>query len=183
VTNGIQDVALAFEPNEGDVLQRKPRSPRERIFNQLMIERTAIAAVLMGVIGFLTFRWFVPEGASDTEVASARNALLLLMVLFENIHIGNCRSETKSALRFSPLHQVGTAILAAAKSDPPSRCDRCFRDSSGRDVHADWPDDAGNGAGRTKELGHIVPVGTPDLSGNGTTQMDLEHPASGACLA
>jgi hypothetical protein len=25
------------------------------------------------------------------------------MVLFENIHIGNCRSETKSALRFSPL--------------------------------------------------------------------------------
>jgi magnesium-transporting ATPase (P-type) len=103
VTNGIQDVALAFEPNEGDVLQRKPRSPRERIFNQLMIERTAIAAVLMGVIGFLTFRWFVPEGASDAEVASARNALLLLMVLFENIHIGNCRSETKSALRFSPL--------------------------------------------------------------------------------
>lgn len=103
VTNGIQDVALAFEPNEGDVLQRKPRSPRERIFNQLMIERTAIAAVLMGVVGFLTFRWFVPEGASDAEVASARNALLLLMVLFENIHIGNCRSETKSALRFSPL--------------------------------------------------------------------------------
>ena len=39
VTNGIQDVALAFEPNEGDVLQRKPRSPRERIFNQLMIGR------------------------------------------------------------------------------------------------------------------------------------------------
>jgi magnesium-transporting ATPase (P-type) len=45
----------------------------------------------------------VPEGASDAEVASARNALLLLMVLFENIHIGNCRSETQSALRFSPL--------------------------------------------------------------------------------
>ena len=34
---------------------------------------------------------------------SARNALLLLMVLFENVHIGNCRSETKSALVLSPL--------------------------------------------------------------------------------
>lgn len=25
------------------------------------------------------------------------------MVLFENVHIGNCRSETKSALRLSPF--------------------------------------------------------------------------------
>jgi magnesium-transporting ATPase (P-type) len=58
VTNGIQDVALAFGPNEGDVLQRKPRSPRERIFNQLMIERTVVAALIMGVIGFLRFGGF-----------------------------------------------------------------------------------------------------------------------------
>lgn len=112
VTNGIQDVALAFEPNEGGVLQRQPRSPRERIFNQLMIERTLIAALVMGVVGFLTFRWFLPDDASDAEVASARNALLLLMVLFENIHIGNCRSETKSALVMSPLRSP--ILLAGA---------------------------------------------------------------------
>ena len=114
VTNGIQDVALAFEPNEGGVLKRRPRSPRERIFNQLMIERTAVAAIFMGVVGFLTFRWFLPVGASEAEVVSARNALLLLMVLFENIHIGNCRSETKSALALSPLRSpillTGTII-------------------------------------------------------------------------
>jgi magnesium-transporting ATPase (P-type) len=103
VTNGIQDVALAFEPNEGGVLQRKPRPPKERIFNQLMVERTVIAALVMGIVGFLTFRWSLPEAATDAQVASARNALLLLMVLFENIHIGNCRSETKSALAMSPL--------------------------------------------------------------------------------
>ena len=103
------------------------------------------------------------------------------------------RKQTEAAWHFLALgdltqrlalrNQVGTAILAAAKSDPPSRCDQCFRGSSGRDVHADWPDDAGNRAGRPKTLGHLVPVGTPDLSGNGTAQMDLEHPASGACLA
>ena len=29
--------------------------------------------------------------------------VLLLLVLFENIHIGNCRSETKSAFSLSPL--------------------------------------------------------------------------------
>lgn len=103
VTSGIQDVALAFEPDEGGVLKRKPRMPSESIFNQLMIERTLIAALVMGGIGFMTFQWYVPEGASEAQVASARNALLLLLVLFENVHIGNCRSETKSAFVLSPL--------------------------------------------------------------------------------
>ncbi|QEG00367.1 putative cation-transporting ATPase F [Stieleria maiorica] len=112
VTNGIQDVALAFEPNEGGVLSRQPRSPKERIFNRLMIERTAIAAVAMGVIGFTTFRWLLPEAATEADVASARNTLLLLMVLFENVHIGNCRSETKSALVMSPLRSP--ILLAGA---------------------------------------------------------------------
>jgi magnesium-transporting ATPase (P-type) len=51
VTNGIQDVALAFEPSEGDVLRRRPRSPKERIFDRLMIERTIIGAAVMGLVG------------------------------------------------------------------------------------------------------------------------------------
>lgn len=103
VTNGIQDVALAFEANEGDVLLRKPRPPRERIFDQLMIERTAITALVMGLISFLTFHLLLPSDATESDVLSARNSLLLLLVLFENIHLGNCRSETKSALVLSPL--------------------------------------------------------------------------------
>src|SRR3990170_2940257 len=100
VTNGIQDVALAFEPAEKDILQRKPRSPKERIFNKLMVERTVIAALTMGFVGFGFFYFMIKNGWSEH---SARNSLLLLMVLFENVHIGNCRSETKSALILSPL--------------------------------------------------------------------------------
>jgi len=100
VTNGIQDVALAFEPGEEDILKKKPRSPRERIFNKLMVERTLVGALTMGFVGFGFFYFMIQNGWSEH---SARNALLLLMVLFENIHIGNCRSETKSALVLSPL--------------------------------------------------------------------------------
>jgi Ca2+-transporting ATPase len=112
VTNGIQDIALAFEPSEGDVLGRAPRPPSERIFDRLMIERTVVAAMVMGLVGFGAFWWML--GAGWTE-ASARNSLLLLMVLFENVHIGNCRSETKSALRLSPLRSpilLGGALIA-----------------------------------------------------------------------
>jgi magnesium-transporting ATPase (P-type) len=100
VTNGIQGVALAFEPSEGDVLSRPPRPPKEPIFNRLMLERTLIAAGVMAMVSFGLFMWAIRAG---WELAAASNLLLLLMVLFENIHVGNNRSETKSALAFSPL--------------------------------------------------------------------------------
>jgi magnesium-transporting ATPase (P-type) len=109
VTNGIQDVALAFEPGEGDALRRKPRAPRERVFDRLMIERTVLAAAVMGGVAFGAFAWMTGTGWTE---GSARNAVLLLMVLFENVHVGNSRSETKSVFRLSPLRNpvllVGT---------------------------------------------------------------------------
>jgi len=100
VTNGIQDVALAFEPSEGDVLLRRPRPPQEPVFNRLMIERTAIAAAIMSLVWLAVFVWEIKSGWSEP---AARNTLLLLVVLFQLVHIGNCRSETKSALRLSPF--------------------------------------------------------------------------------
>ncbi|WP_128226390.1 HAD-IC family P-type ATPase [Halobacteriaceae archaeon SHR40] len=100
VTNGIQDVALAFEPEEDDVLDRPPRSPTERIFNRLMTERTLIAALVMGPLAFGVFVWLLDMGLSET---AARNQILLLLVLFEIINIGNARSETISLFRLSPL--------------------------------------------------------------------------------
>ena len=65
-----------------------------------MIERTLVAALFMGIVGFGLFRYALASGWSEAE---ARNALLLLMVLFENVHIFNCRSETQSAFSRSPL--------------------------------------------------------------------------------
>jgi magnesium-transporting ATPase (P-type) len=100
VTNGIQDVALAFEPGLGDERQSPPRPTDEPIFNRLMIERTLVAALFMGVVGFGVFRWCLAAGWT---VEAARNALLILMVLFENVHLFNSRSETRSAFVMSPL--------------------------------------------------------------------------------
>nr|BFD63998.1 HAD-IC family P-type ATPase [Bdellovibrio sp. HM001] len=100
VTNGIQDVTLAMEPGEGDELHRPPRRPEEPIFDRLMLERVVLSSVVMGRISFSFFYSQLREGVS-LEVA--RNLTLLLMVLFENVMIGNCRSETKSAFSMSPL--------------------------------------------------------------------------------
>jgi len=113
VTNGIQDVALAFEPGEGDALRRKPRPPREPIFNRLMLERTVIGAAVMASVAFALFYYLI-EVVGMNEY-SARNLLLMLMVLLENVHVANCRSETKSAFRMSLLSNpllLGGVVLA-----------------------------------------------------------------------
>jgi Ca2+-transporting ATPase len=100
VTNGIQDVALAFEPGEGDELERPPRSPRESIFNRMMIERVVVSALTIGIVAFLLYQWLLNHGFTMDE---ARNGTLLLMVLFENIHVFNSRSETRSVFRHNPM--------------------------------------------------------------------------------
>jgi potassium/sodium efflux P-type ATPase len=111
VTNGIQDVALAFEPAEGDELRCPPRSPQEHIFNRLMIERVLLSALVIGTVAFIVFQWLVARGFTLDE---ARNGTLLLMVLFENVHVFNCRSETRSLFRHNPLRNplllIGTVV-------------------------------------------------------------------------
>ncbi|HHJ15764.1 MAG TPA: HAD family hydrolase [Gammaproteobacteria bacterium] len=100
VTNGIQDVALAFEPAEGNELRRPPRPPGEAIFNRLMVERVILSALVIGSVTFLLFQLLLERGYTLDE---ARNGTLLLMVLFENIHVFNSRSETRSTFRHNPL--------------------------------------------------------------------------------
>jgi magnesium-transporting ATPase (P-type) len=100
VTEAMLHVAMAFEPGEKDVLRRKPRPPREPIFNRLMIARLLIGSLVTGGVSLAAFSWMLERGWATDD---ARNALLLLMVLFENIQIGNARSETRSGLAISPL--------------------------------------------------------------------------------
>lgn len=95
VTNGVQDVALAFEPAEGNEFSQPPRSPKEPIFDRLMLERVCIGALVMGSIAFGLFAISLQMGASEE---AARNLTLMLMVLFENVHALNSRSEHRSLL-------------------------------------------------------------------------------------
>lgn len=113
VTNGIQDVALAFEKGDQDVLRRGPRPPAEPIMNRRMIRQVLVSGGYIGVVGFLVFHHLTE--VRGMEVTAARNLLLLLLVLFENVHIFSCRSERRSAfrvpIRANPLLVV--TVLAA----------------------------------------------------------------------
>lgn len=112
VTNGLQDVAMAFEPAEGKELNQRPRPPNEPIFNRLMIERVLVSSVVMGILAFLTFKFLYNQGYS---LEMARNGTLMLMILFENIHALNSRSEKTSIFKqsfFSNPLLLGSIVLA-----------------------------------------------------------------------
>ena len=98
VTNGIQDVALGLEKAEPGVLKRKARDPKERIFNSLMISRVVVGGLYMGISAFALFFTLLEFGY---EEEMARNITLLLMVLFENVHVFNSRTEKHSIFKIN----------------------------------------------------------------------------------
>ncbi len=97
VTNGIQDVALAFEGGEPLAMKRKPRNPDEKIFNPLMIKQTIIAGLTMGGIVFGVWYWLI--NYLQMNEIHARNMVLLLMVFMQNFHAFNARSEITSVFK------------------------------------------------------------------------------------
>lgn len=95
------------------MLRRRPRSPDEPILDRLMIEEVLTSGLYMGLVAFAVF-WVLTE-TMGFGTFEARNLLLLLMVLFENVHAFNVRSEARSAFRV-PLAAnrllVGAVILS-----------------------------------------------------------------------
>ncbi len=114
VTNGIQDVALGLETAEPGILKRHPRPPNEPIFNRIMISRIAVGGLYMGFIAFGFFYYLMHTGYT---IDSARNLILMLMVLFENAHVFNSRSERISIFKINHLKTLlipVSVILAQA---------------------------------------------------------------------
>jgi len=111
VTNGIQDIAIAFEKGESDVMKDPPKSTKEQIFDKLLIKESLLSAATMFTMVFIA--WFVLNTRFDMPVTEARNYILLIMVLLQNFHAFNCRSEKQSAFKM-PLKNNKFIVYAVA---------------------------------------------------------------------
>ena len=158
VTNGIQVMSLGFEPGEPGILDRQPRPAGEGSFNRLMIERCVVAALVMGGVGFAVFHQLLDAGWT---VDAARNALLLLMVLFLNVHLLNCRSETRSAFAVT-LRQSPVLVGRGGRRAGVAR---------GDDAPAARPDGAAHGPPGCGSLGRAARHRLHRAGGNGAAQV------------
>ena len=109
VTDGIQDVALAFEQTDKDVLKRKPRSTKENLFDRLLKNEILLLGLTMGIVVFGVWIYLIDVLKLPTPVA--RSYILLLMVFMQNIQCFNCRSETKSLFSI-PLKNNKKLVLS-----------------------------------------------------------------------
>lgn len=100
VTNGLQDVALAFEPGEKDIPLRKPRPPKEGILTKLLLQRLLVVGIILAIGSLYVF---LSNYYFDIPLGVARTAALTTMVFFQFFHVFNSRSETLSIFVMNPL--------------------------------------------------------------------------------
>ena len=94
VTDGLQDLALSFERPEDDIMDYPPRSPKENLFDKTLITEVLISGLTIGLVVF--FVWYYLIKILNFEINIARGYIMALMVFIQNMHVLNCRSETKS---------------------------------------------------------------------------------------
>ena len=100
VANGLQDLALAFEPGEKGVLLRPPRDPKEGIMSMTLIERTFTVSLLISIGTLFEFVNALNDGVS---LEKARTIAVTTMVFFQFFQAWNSRSESESIFRINVL--------------------------------------------------------------------------------
>lgn len=93
VSNGLQDVALAFEPGEKDMLERKPIRRDEGIISGVMLKRIVMVSLLITAGVMLTYNVSLARGVS---LEHARTVAVTTIVIFQFFNVWNSRSENLS---------------------------------------------------------------------------------------
>ena len=109
VTDGLQDFALSFEKAEKGIMKEKPISPQTSLFDKDLTEEILISGISIGLIVFGL--WFYLIKIINMNVSIARGYIVALMIIIQNIHAINCRSERNSALTI-PVESNTTFIFS-----------------------------------------------------------------------
>ena len=113
VTDGLQDISLSFEPAETNIMQEKPRDPKESLFDKELLTEILVAGLSIGLIVFGVWVYLVKYLYLDT--ATARGYVMALMIIIQNIHAFNCRSEKQSIFKM-PIANNPIFLLAVLGS-------------------------------------------------------------------
>lgn len=99
VTDGLQDLALSFEREETELMNEKPRSPKENIFDKILGQEILLSGIFIGISVFILWIYLIKGLHFDVKVA--RGYVMAYMVFAQNFHVLNCRSEKTSVFKIS----------------------------------------------------------------------------------
>jgi len=95
-TDGLPALALAVDPPESDLMQRRPRNPRTGIFTRPVITLITVGGLWSGIANLGLFTWAINSGRSAAE---AMTMTFVSLVLIEFFKAYNFRSDWHSVVR------------------------------------------------------------------------------------
>ena len=109
ITSATLGLALAFEPAEPGVMQRKPRAPGAPLLSPFMIWRVVLVSVLfaLGTLGI-----FFYAQSQGHDLATARTMVVNAIVVFEIFYLFNVRYMHMTSLTWRGV--LGTPAVIAA---------------------------------------------------------------------
>jgi Ca2+-transporting ATPase len=95
-TDGLPALALAVDPPDNDLMQRKPRDPRIGVFTRPVVAILLVAGLWSGIVNMALFIWMLERGRA-LEEAMALTFVTLVLIQFFNAY--NCRSDRHPVFR------------------------------------------------------------------------------------
>lgn len=112
VTDGFLDIALAMEPQEKDILQKKGLWKGARLIDRGQLLKIIYMAIPMGIGSMAVFHWYYHHDS----IEKARTMTLVTMAMYQWFNAWNCRSDTLSVFQigwFSNRWLIAATILVA----------------------------------------------------------------------
>lgn len=113
VTDGLPALALGVEPGEPDIMERKPRDPREEILSRKSLVYAIGVGAIMCVGTLALFIYGLNLYPPDPELAGPRTIAFTVLMMFQMFSVLNFRSERNSLFKIGVLtnkHLIGAVF-------------------------------------------------------------------------
>lgn len=99
VSDAVPSFALGYDIAESDIMNEKPRDPKESVLANYTWSRVLIRGTIMGLMVFVAFVWAVKQGMASNE---AQTVAFLTLVYGQLWHVFDARS-SRTLFRRNPF--------------------------------------------------------------------------------
>jgi len=111
VTDGLPALALSVDPSDPNIMERKPRNPKEKIISNPIIVRMFIVGITMMIGTLVVFKIYNPE----QNLVYAQTMAFSTLMLYQMFNVLNCRSESNSLFKigiFTNMKLWGAILIS-----------------------------------------------------------------------
>ncbi|MEG1219974.1 MAG: cation-transporting P-type ATPase, partial [Lactococcus sp.] len=109
VSDAVPSFALGYDVAESDIMNEKPRDPKESVLANYTWSRVLIRGTIMGLMVFVAFVWAAKQGMSSNE---AQTVAFLTLVYGQLWHVFDARS-SQTLFRRNPFGNPRLVLAVA----------------------------------------------------------------------